>query len=191
MLERTPAEDNLYDDTGRVNDADAAEEMAEREQYYHDVDVGRLVGLSKRELASRQADLEVVGKSVLAEKRREREAARKWEADHQTESSLQEGFIARNLVKEGVSDEAWGALPVAEQQRLKEQWRRREEQSPEWGLEQRLKVLVGRQVVSFEVGNVGNVTVHFSDGIDLSFQSWDARNDAADYDAVEIKGSNP
>lgn len=187
MLERIPAEDNLYDETGRVKNIEAAQEMAEAEQYHRDVDAESLFRPSRRELAEREADLEAIGRKTLAEKERQREIDRQWELQQQAELSLHEEFIGRNLQQDRLSQEVWLALSPDEQKRMESRWRRREQRSPEWRLEQRLKPLVGQKVISFEVGDLGNVSVRFEDGLVLSFQSWNARDDAADYDAIEVR----
>jgi hypothetical protein len=187
MLERIPAEDNLYNESGNVRDLNAAHDMAEAEQYYREVNAERLFRPSRKELAEQEADLDAIGWKALAEKKRQREADDKWELQEQAALSLHEQFIERNLRQDGLSQEAWRALPSDTQKHLESGWIRREKRSPEWRLEQRLKSLMGRKVISFEVGNLGNVSVLFDDGSVLSFQSWNGRDDAADYDAIEVR----
>jgi hypothetical protein len=187
MLERIPAGNNLYDETGRVKDVDAAHEMAEAEQYHRDVDAEGLFRVSKRELAEREDDIETVGRQTLADKEQQRGVDQEWELDQQSKLALHDDFVERNLQQDGLSSEVWLALSSEAQQRIEVGWRRRELRSSEWKLEQRLKPLVGKRVISFEVGDLGDVVVQFDDGHILSFQSWNARDDEADYDAIEVK----
>ena len=83
--------------------------------------------------------------------------------------------------------EAWFSLPADERERLERGWVRAEQQSPKWMLERRLNSLVGRKINSFNVGIFGEVELNFDDGFVLSFQSWDMRNDAPDYDGVQVR----
>jgi hypothetical protein len=187
MLEKTPAPDNLYDDTGRVKDVDAAQEMAQVEQHYRDVDEDRLFRPGRKELARRGADAEFVGQKALAEKRERLDAQETWDLRQETEKARRLEFIDRSLQQHGLSTAAWLSLPVDERARLERGWVRAEQQSPEWMLEQRLNSLVGRKINSFNVGDFGEVEVNLDDGFVLSFQSWDMRNDTPDYDGVQVR----
>jgi ribosome-binding protein aMBF1 (putative translation factor) len=185
MPEKIPVPDNLYDETGRVKDIDAAQEMAELEQHHRIFDEMRLFRPRKKELAEREARLESIGRKVLAEKQQQHEAIRASESRAQVERAKHEEFIQSNLQQSGLSQEAWLAPPLDEQHRLERTWERAEQQSPEWMIEQELKTLVGHKVVSFEVGDSGEIELRFDDGYVLSFQTQDG--DANYIGDVEVR----
>ncbi len=185
MSEKMPNAD-LYDAGGRVQDVDAAREMADLEDRHREDDKQRVFGPRKKEVEEREVRLTEVGSEVLA---RKKEDATRHEAYEQAETKRwkeREEFIKRKLVTNNISQEKWDSFPQREQSALELKWKRETEKPPEYFLERRLETLIGKKVSSFKVGDFGDVELKFDDGAVLSFTSWDAYNDAADYDAVEV-----
>lgn len=188
MLENIPAPDNLHDKEGRVPDIDAAHEMASLENRYRSNDAGKFFKPRKKELAEREARIEEIGRKILAEKQADREDRRALELKQ--EALLGEKFISRHLQQNGISREAWLAFSPDQRRLLSRGWRRTDERSPEWRLEQRLKTLIGRKMTSFDVGDFGDIQLVFEDGSVLSFDSYDGYNDRPGYDEVEVRRSD-
>lgn len=191
MPEKPPVtEDNLYDDTGRVRDIDAAREMAKREDWHREVDKDRIFGPRKRERFEREADLNDLGTKVLVEKQAQAAAEEARTERRRKESREYDAFIRRNLNESGVLDEEWRKASPEERELWERAWRRKEQRSPEWALEQRLQALLGKRIASFDVGELGEITLNTEDGSTLSFTSWNARDDEPDYDGVRVARSS-
>ncbi len=130
MLEKPPVnEDSLNDGTGRVNDINAAREMAELEGFYREIDKDRIFAPGKKDRVEREVALNDAGLKAL-EAKRQREAEEAASAGRrQRENREYDAFIRRNLDESGLSEHDWTVIPVGERVRLERIWRRREQRS--------------------------------------------------------------
>jgi len=67
----------------------------------------------------------------------------------------------------------------------KESWEEKQKKL----LEERLQTLIGKEVSGFEVDDLAIVRIKFEDGTELSFNAWNAYDDKAGFEYIEIESS--